>query len=439
MVYNILDFGAASDGVTLCTAAIQAAIDECHKNGGGRVLIPAGDFYSGSFYMRDNVELHLEFGSKLIASANIDDYNPDDAYPQNWGCDDEEWRAKHLIMAIECKNVAITGYGLIDGNGESYRNPPTPPTAVEYYVWMKGKSHVKDMSIMRPGQLICFIECKNVTVEGIRIENAPCWCVYLYGCEYVRVTGITVDNHETALNTDGIDIDCSRYVTVSDCNIETGDDAIAIRCSSERLKKYRACEYVTVTGCNFAASACAFRIGVGIGEIKHVRISNITIERAGPAIKYMTSYMGHGEAHIEDVHFSDISIAHCARPIEIVGDRGSIKRVSIKNLTANGIAAILIDPTSMCESTDESTLRAGCDMSDITLRNISYHVLLENREITDAHKLVRGNNMLYIGDARGVVLDGVKVSCDEAVRPLWDSTSRFTNPDEVTLINCKLD
>lgn len=439
MVYNIFDFGAVADGVTLATSAIQAAIDTCNKNGGGKVLIPAGSFYSGSIYMRDNVELHMELGARLIASANIDDYNPDDAYEQNWDCEDEQWRAKHLIIAVECENIAITGLGLIDGNGESYRNPPTPPTPVEYYVWMKGKSYVKDTSVMRPGQLICFIECKNVTVEGIRIENAPCWCVYLYGCEYVRVTGITVNNHETALNTDGIDIDCSRYVTVSDCNIETGDDAIAIRCDSGRLKTPRPCEYVTVTGCNFAASACAFRIGVGIGEIKHVRISNITVERAGPAIKYMTSYMGHGEAHIEDVHFSGISIAHCARPIEIVGDRGSIKHVSIESLTANGIAAILIDPASMCESVDKSTLLSGCDMSDIVLRNVSYHVMLEDREITDLHKSSRGDDMLYVGAARGVVLDNVRLTYDEAVRPLWNGVARFTTPDEVTLIGCKLD
>ena len=99
MVYNILDYGAVPDGKTLSTGAIQAAIDDCNKNGGGRVLVPSGSFYSGSIYLLDNVELHLEHGAILTASANMDDYNPDDAYPQNYGFAPEEWRAKHFIMA----------------------------------------------------------------------------------------------------------------------------------------------------------------------------------------------------------------------------------------------------------------------------------------------------------------------------------------------------
>ena len=78
MIYNILDYGAVSDGKTLCTSAIQSAIDDCNKNGGGRVLIPSGNFDSGTVYLKDNVELHLEHGALLIASADIDDYNDDD-------------------------------------------------------------------------------------------------------------------------------------------------------------------------------------------------------------------------------------------------------------------------------------------------------------------------------------------------------------------------
>ena len=89
---------------------------------------------------------------------------------------------------------------------------------------------------MRPGQLICFVESKEVYVQGITIRNAPCWGVFVHGCEYVRITGIQVFNHKTALNTDGIDIDCSRYVTISDCNIETGDDAITFRTYANKLK-----------------------------------------------------------------------------------------------------------------------------------------------------------------------------------------------------------
>ena len=86
MTYSIIDFGAAAGGETLCTAAIQAAIDACAAAGGGRVIVPAGLYRTGTIFLRSHVELHLQHGARLKASTNLDDYNADDAYPQNSGC-----------------------------------------------------------------------------------------------------------------------------------------------------------------------------------------------------------------------------------------------------------------------------------------------------------------------------------------------------------------
>ena len=191
--YNIIDYGALSDGKTLATSAIQAAIDDCYKNGGGRVVIPSGNFYSGSLFLKDNVELHLEHGATLTASESMDDYNADDAYVQNYGFAPEQWRAKHLIMAVECKNVAITGSGVIDGNGDSFRAEPKINQNYPYS-WRFGMAHVKDINVMRPGQLICFIESRDVLVDGITLRNTSCWCIFIHGCEFVRVSRITVLN-----------------------------------------------------------------------------------------------------------------------------------------------------------------------------------------------------------------------------------------------------
>ena len=91
-MYNILIFGAVTDGKTVCTAAIQHAIDECHKNGGGRVIIPTGEFVSGTLWLRDKVELHLEMGAVLRASGDLADYNAEDAYPQNFASANEGLR-----------------------------------------------------------------------------------------------------------------------------------------------------------------------------------------------------------------------------------------------------------------------------------------------------------------------------------------------------------
>ena len=99
MEVSILSYGAVSDGVTLNTKAIQRAITEVAAAGGGRVIVPTGTFYTGTIYMESHVELHLEQGARLLASADFADYNPDDAFPDNRGSAVEQWQAKHLIIA----------------------------------------------------------------------------------------------------------------------------------------------------------------------------------------------------------------------------------------------------------------------------------------------------------------------------------------------------
>lgn len=114
-MYNIRSYGAVPDGKTVCTAAIQSAIDACAANGGGRVTVPAGIYKTGTIWLRSGVELHLEFGSELLASENFDDYNEIEAYPQNLNSPiNEQWVGKHLIIALEVENVAITGLGTVN-------------------------------------------------------------------------------------------------------------------------------------------------------------------------------------------------------------------------------------------------------------------------------------------------------------------------------------
>ena len=115
MNIDITDRGAVPGGKVLCTAEIQRAIDDCNASGGGRVTVPPGVFLTGTIWLRDNVELHLEHGSVLKASADMNDYNALDAYPQNYGCDAEMWVGKHLIIAHETTGTAITGTGTLMG------------------------------------------------------------------------------------------------------------------------------------------------------------------------------------------------------------------------------------------------------------------------------------------------------------------------------------
>lgn len=136
----------------------------------------------------------------------MDDYNSEDAYPQNWGSVNEKWKAKNLIIAHECNNVAITGNGMIDGSGDSFFGEER--VFYHGYAWDGGYVTSKDEENLRPGQLICFIECTDVKVIDITIKNIPCWGVFFHGCEYVQTRCIKITNPFEYVNTDGIDIDC---------------------------------------------------------------------------------------------------------------------------------------------------------------------------------------------------------------------------------------
>lgn len=427
-MYNITDYGASADGKTLCTQNIQSAIDDCYKNGGGRVVVPAGNYLTGTIWLRSNVEFHLEMGALLIASTDMKDYNAEDAYEQNFGCVGEEWLGKHLILAVECENVAVTGLGVIDGRGDFFFEPPRHYPFMSGYGWRDGFSKARDKDLLRPGQLMCFIECRHVTVQDITMKNCTCWSCFLHGCEYVSVRGVKVFNKKTAANTDGIDIDCCRFVTVSDCIIDTGDDAITVRCDSKRLKnKEMLSEYITVTNCTCSVSASAFRIGVGTGHIRHVRVSNIVIARAGTAIHYMTSYSHHGEAHIEDVNFSNVSADNVGFAIQMVGDVGSIRQVTLENVRMHSLAGAKITATD------------DCVMEDITLRNVDFRVMNDPRELSQSSLEKRGTHMLCVSNIRGLTLDGVRVLPDDGAMEKWDGLFLAENSENMTLRNCNFE
>ncbi len=330
---NILDFGAVPNSSEICTEKIQAAIDECAKTGGGRVTVPAGTYISGTIRLRSNVELHLEHGSVIKGSANMDDYNELDEFSQNFSSPkNEKWLGKHLVLAVECENIAITGNGTLDGSGDAFFGELSYYSA---YVWNEGCVTAKDENVLRPGQLLCLVECQRVTIRDITITNQPCWGCYLFGCDYVTVIGMRTRNPHYYFNSDGIDIDCCRYVTVSDCVIDTGDDAIAIRGNEFRLKnRPHPCEYISISNCVLGSASCSVRVGVGIeGTIRHVRVSNITITRGAPMIQFMSAYKGHGNVTIQDVNFSNISATGCTRALALDESAG----VKIENVTLENI------------------------------------------------------------------------------------------------------
>lgn len=295
--YKVTDFGAINDGIALCTESINKAITTCAEKGGGTVIIPPGKYKSGTIVMKDNVNLHLEMGATLLASTDHRDF-PRQPQPEYRSQKDPGgWFA--LIYAEGASNIAISGYGTIDGNGADQKPVPGLPGGD------------RDG---RPRNLL-FISCKHVRVEGIKMRNSGIWNQHYLNCEDVIVDRIEVFNHSNK-NNDAIDIDGCRRFVLSNSILDSDDDCITLKSTGQA-----ATEDVIITNC-IASSFCnAIKAGTeSTGGFRNISISNCVIKPSrfeGKPV-FTTSRRG----------ITGISL-------EIV-DGGIMEGVSISNITIEG-------------------------------------------------------------------------------------------------------
>ncbi len=322
---NVMDYGAKGDGITKDTAAIQRAIDA-----GGMVYFPPGVYVCGTVYLRSDGGLNLSPGAVILASPDREDYNSDDFCPQNCSCPVEQASGAHLIVALEQKNITICGGGKIDGNRSAFYNEKETNRFGKYL-----------LGNWRPGQMLFICECKDVTIRDVELTNPPYWTCFLYGCEYVVVDGIKSRNPRQGHQTDGLDIDCCRYVTVSNCLIDSADDAITLRCSDRRLINKKPCEHVTISNCVLRSFSNAIRIGVGSGAVRNCTFNNLVIRQSRTGVCMVGRYSGTSPyAHIENIMLSNI-VMDTEIPFNIVGSMevekpektdGYIKNISFSHI-----------------------------------------------------------------------------------------------------------
>ena len=291
---SVRDFGAVGDGVTLDSGAVQAAIEFTAGQGGGVVSVPAGTYLCGSVWLRSNIELHLEAGAVIKGSPDINDYCGAGCCPQNeaeTGHGDFV-SGGHLILGVGVQNVTLSGPGRIDGNSDAF------------LLDGEGKRYSKKSRIpARPSQMVWFVDSKDIRIRDIELADAPYWSCFILNCERVWIDGCYIHTRRKdyhTFNGDGIDIDRSLYVTLSNCRIDTSDDCITLRASSAHLLENPLdCAFVTVSNCNISSSCNAIRIGVGEGHIHDAVFSNITISDTATAFNIVASYS-------KDSHGTDI-------------------------------------------------------------------------------------------------------------------------------------
>jgi len=282
--------------------AIQKAIDEMAAAGGGKVVVPAGVYVSGTIWLKSHVELHLEKDATIKGSANRADYCGPDAFPQNNASKGDNTSGGHLVVAVEQEDVAITGEGTIDGNSPAFNVGPDGKE------WPGGKLAIP----WRPGQMLFFAECRDVRVSGVRLVNSPYWTFLLYGCEDVEVDGLDVRTPRSprTYNGDGIDVDACRNVVIRNCTIVTDDDSITFRAAGTRLRRrVNVCEGVLVENCRLSSICNAFRVGVGDGVVRNVTARNCEVFDTRFAVCLVAGYTkGSDGTAIEDVRFENLKV-----------------------------------------------------------------------------------------------------------------------------------
>jgi len=286
--YDILDFGAKPDGKTLCTQAIQDAIDQCAEDGGGTVHFPAGTWLTGTIYLESHITLLLEPGCLLLGSKEKKDYG---SPRKPLGTEGETFSYWAIIAGKNLKDIAIRGQGTIDGQGINfkYKDGPRPKN-----IYLEG--------------------CSDVLIETVRLRDAGSWMQHYRKCDRLTIRGISVFNH-VSYNNDGLNIDSCRDVTITGCMVDSDDDAIVLKSLS-----LDPCENITISDCVVSSHCNSIKMGTESGGgFQNISVTNCTI--CSPRYSKVIYGRQRGLAGLA---------------LEIV-DGGTLNRVVISNLTIKGV------------------------------------------------------------------------------------------------------
>ena len=354
--FTVTSFGAVGDGLHDDTAAVQAAIEAAHAKGGGRVVIPSGrTLRCGTIALRSGIDLHLEAGATLQASAE------DCAYTVRrktgglaGGNPDEDTEPSTMFITADgCHDISITGRGTIDGGGRFFIRADL--------------GDIYEMSHVRP-YTIFLIGCERVTIRDVTVRDGAYWTVRLSGCRAALIDAVTIANDLRLPNNDGIDIDTCQRVRIANCDIVTADDGICVKTCQES-KEFGECSDVTVTGCTIVSRSAAICIGSEISTpIRNVVVSACVISDSHRGLALKLSEPG----GVHNVLFTDIVIETriCdsrfwggGEPIYLSsypwrGGSGTARNIRFHNILARSENGVLI-------RSEEPGCISGVVMSDV--------------------------------------------------------------------------
>lgn len=343
---SLTDFGGKGDGKTLNTEAFAKAIDHLSKHGGGRLTVPTGLWYTGPILLKSHIELHLENGALVLFSSQRSDYPLVDSYYEGV----KSQRCMSPLSAFDAEDVAITGHGIFNGNGQHWRPVKkgkmtegqwkelckTGALNEKETVWYPNEiiRDVNEHSSERLAQaikentneawnaihdylrptLLSFIKCKRVLLENATFENSPSWNIHPLMCSDVTIKNITIRNPWYAQNGDGLDIESCKGVVVKGCSLDVGDDAICIKSGRDKEGRDRGMptENVIISDCHVYHGHGGFVIGSEMsGGARNIMVRRCQFIGTDTGLRFKSA-RGRGGV-VEKIYIDNVTMASIAK------------------------------------------------------------------------------------------------------------------------------